>query len=241
MAPDDHADDPDGHVTEQLESYLLGMPFAVQQYEVEAHLLGCARCRAEADTLSELAVAMASLTPEDVRAIESSRPPTGAARRNPDSAVREPSQPPTRPAGTRPGSRPGARRNRVRGSAVYAAVLVLGLVLGAAGGLWISPDSINGVPAGSESVDPGGRLSISLSDRDDGGTDVRAVVVGLRPGVPYELIAVGRDGRNRTVARGVAAGGPQTLLGRLDGPAEGVLFFAVAQADADVLFVAPAP
>jgi hypothetical protein len=147
----------------------------------------------------------------------------------------------TRSTDVRPGSRHGARRPRVRRLTEYAAVLIFGLAVGAAGALWISPGSINGVPAGSESVEASGRLAITLADRDDGETDVRAVVVGLRPGVAYELIAVGRDRRNRTIVRGVAAGGPQTLLGRLKGPAGDVLFFAVVQVDAGVLFVAPAP
>ncbi len=256
MALNYYADDPGGHVTEQLESYLLGGLLAAQEYEVESHLLRCAGCRAEADSSSELALAVASLTPEDVRAIESGEPPTGAERTESEVAARGPglarSAPapatPTRaestrrPTDTRPDSRRGERRPSRRTLVVYAAVLVVGLVVGAAGVLWISPGSINDVPAGNESLDTGnGRLTVTLTDRGDTGADVLAVVVGLRPGLAYELIAVGRDGRNHTVARGVAAGGPQTLQGRLDGPAVDVLFFAVVQPDADLLFVTPAP
>jgi Putative zinc-finger len=237
MALRDHADDPGGHVAERLESYLLGGLTAAQEYEVESHLLRCARCRAEADASCELALAMARLTPEEVRALELGR--RSAPAPAPTTANRAES---TSPTDTRRESRRGRRRSSRRTLAVYAVILVVGLVIGAAGVRWISPGSINGRSAGNESVDTnGGGLTVTLSDRGDTGSEVRAVVVGLRPGLAYKLIAVGQDGRNYTIAGGVAAGGPQTLQGRLDGPAADVVFFAVLQPDAGLLFVTLAP
>lgn len=54
----------DHHAGPHTGDYLLGELTAAQDHEVEAHLLRCPRCRAEAAALSEIAVALASL-PED--------------------------------------------------------------------------------------------------------------------------------------------------------------------------------
>jgi Putative zinc-finger len=134
-----------------------------------------------------------------------------------------------------------ARLTLRRGVALVAA-LVLGVVLGAGGWMLAAPASLRGVPVGSDSQDgAAGRLSVTVSMRTDGGIDVRAVAVGLRPGLGYELIAVAGDGRNYGVARGVAAGGPQTILGNLPIAASNVRFFAVIQPDGRRLLVAFVP
>ena len=129
-----------------------------------------------------------------------------------------------------------------RPALAFAAVLVLGAILGAGGWILAGPVSIHGVPAGSDTQDgTAGRLSVTVADRAGGGLDVRAVAVGLRPGLAFELIAVAEDGRNYVVARGMAVGGPQTILGSLPVAASGVRFLAIVQADGEILLVARPP
>ena len=64
-----------------------------------------------------------------------------------------------------------------------------------------------------------------------GGVNIRAIMVGLRPGSEYDLVAVGKDGRNYVAAHGVAAGGPQTVVGAVPEARDQIRFFALTQGD----------
>jgi anti-sigma factor RsiW len=85
--------------------------------------------------------------------------------------------------------------------------------------------SVNGLPA---------RLSVTLADRADGSVDVRAVLVGVQPGLDTELLAVTADQRIISVSR-QAGGDPQQVVGRLPANAGKLLFLIVVDPDHRVL------
>ncbi|WP_158603524.1 anti-sigma factor family protein [Micromonospora radicis] len=103
---------------EQLARYLLGSLSADEEFEVEAHLLRCAGCRAVAAGLSEVAASVATLPPTAVRALEA-----GGLDADTD--------PTTTPGTTQ--SRGGDPGHRFRRILRYAVVLLVGVLLGAGG------------------------------------------------------------------------------------------------------------
>ena len=233
MGPHEGADSADAHVSFQLEDYLLGRLSGPDTFTVEAHLLRCPQCRAEADELSSVVAMVASLPPTVVQSIEESTPSSGA--RTPTDQPgdeRRPARSPQSPSGP----------NQFRRALVLAATLVLGAALGAAGLMWLGPDKLDGAAVSNDSqAGTSGRLAVTVVERAGGGIDVSVVVVGLQPGIGFELLAIAGDGRNYVVARGVAAGGPQTIRGDLPIAASSVRFFAVLQSEGKRLFVSSLP
>jgi hypothetical protein len=80
------------------------------------------------------------------------------------------------------------------------------------------------------------RLTVSAAP-DGGGTELRAVVVGLLPGEAFDLLAIGTDGRSYAAARGIAAGNPQTIVGTVPLPPDRIWFYAVTRGRGDMLLV----
>ncbi|WP_433531796.1 zf-HC2 domain-containing protein [Micromonospora sp. CA-263727] len=64
---------------ERLALYLLGFLPADEEFEVEAHLLRCAGCRAVTAGLSEVAVSVATLPASTVRELETGGPEAEAS------------------------------------------------------------------------------------------------------------------------------------------------------------------
>jgi hypothetical protein len=60
-------------------------------------------------------------------------------------------------------------------------------------------------------------------------------VVGLAPGLRFQLAAVTVDGQTHVVYQGVAAGGPQTVVGELNLAPAAIALFTVAKVDGQVL------
>ncbi|GGM63442.1 zf-HC2 domain-containing protein [Dactylosporangium sucinum] len=223
------------HVHDQIDLYLTNALTPEQEEQFEEHLLFCEACREQADRESELAVAVAALPAElaaELEATDTAAPAGAAGRSTSDRAAasnttrRAVPATATGPAAGRPPGRPGSRARRLLS---YAAALVVGAVLGV-GGAWLYPSSDpDPVTVGDQSeTGSRGQLSVTATERA-GGTDVRAVAVGLRPGEQYDLIAVGTDGRNHVAAHGVAAGGPQTIVGSVPVARDKVRFFALTQ------------
>jgi anti-sigma factor RsiW len=222
------------HVSDQIDLYLTGALDAEREERFEEHLLRCASCRREADESSEVAVAVAGLPPGFVAELEDGDRPAPAG------GDRTPRATSARPAGRQDGRRPESRRrSRARPVFTYLATLLVGALLG---GGWMlyqhrEPDRV--AAANDTATGAQGQLAVTVTPRS-GGVEVRAVVVGLRPATPYDLLAVTTDGRTLTVAHGVAAGGPQTVVGTVRVRAAQCRFFAVVQGAGDVLLVAPA-
>ncbi|MFG2042277.1 zf-HC2 domain-containing protein [Dactylosporangium sp. NPDC048998] len=218
------------HIPDQIDLYLTGALNTEEEERFEEHLLLCAACREQADRASEIAAAVAALPADVVAELEWSgvtAPPTTADRpARPATTPRAVSA--TRPAARRPPGRPGSRGRRALS---YAAALLVGAVLGVGGMfLYPGPDE-DRVSVGSQSTtDTRGQFSVTTTARA-GNADVRAVAVGLRPGEEYDLIAVGLDGRNYVAAHGVAAGGPQTIVGSIPVTRDQIRFFALTQGD----------
>jgi hypothetical protein len=121
-------------------------------------------------------------------------------------------------------------------------VLVLGAGLGAGGWVLAAPGSLNEVPVGSDTQDgTAGSLSVTVGDRAGGGIDVHAVAVGLQPRMDFELVAIADNGRYYVAARGVAVGGPQTIVGSLPIAASSVRFLAIVQPNGGTLLVTRIP
>jgi hypothetical protein len=214
------------HVVDQLEAYLLGDLPADMEFELEAHLLHCDACRAECDGLAELGLIVAMLPEETVRAAETAGPGLRLVPGGPDEAAT-------------PGSGDTKTRPRtIHWVLTLAAAIILGVVLRGAAWAWWGPSQQSGVPVGNETGNgPPGRMSVTVTDRPDGGIDVQAVVVGVAPGADFTLLAVLSGERNQVVTTGRAGGGPQRLVGTAAVPSRTVLLLVVVQADGTVVAV----
>ncbi|MEV6810745.1 zf-HC2 domain-containing protein [Micromonospora sp. NPDC051296] len=225
---------------ERLALYLLGSLPADEEFEVEAHLLRCAACRATTAALSEVAVSVVTLPASTVRELEADGPDADAGlAAGTEPRLASPAGGPVARSGAGPRAR---RRNRFRRALGYAVVLLVGAVLGAGGlavvrGGGAAPTAVGSEPSGAA----GGQLSVTVTDRADGGVEVRGIVSGMRPGVGFELVAVGAGDRVHLVVSGVADGGRQTVLGGLAVPRPDIRFFVLSQPGAGVLLVAPVP
>ncbi|OLR91554.1 anti-sigma factor family protein [Actinokineospora bangkokensis] len=167
--------------TTSLGAYLLGALDPAERADFEAHLAGCADCRAELVRLSPLPGLLHRVGVED---FEDAVEPTAA-----DLAVVP------APAPAAPGR---WARHRVLLSAAAAVVaLAVGGVIGYSllragdpagpGVSWSATDSTSGV-----------RADVQLIDRA-WGTEVKLTLRDVPPGKPCKLVVRGRDG-NREVA-----------------------------------------
>jgi anti-sigma factor RsiW len=260
MRPLEQATAEDGHVDADLGLYLVGVLSEAEELQVEAHMLRCRQCRAKGDELSRIPSMLSMLPVDRVEALNGNGSPRSTLGHQgmqqggmPTPEQSFPAQAPTMPQPAQPsapqpvayGRRQAVARRRPRQprrALVYAVVLVLGALIGVGGWSWLGLTPFGGAPVDNQVQDSGkGSLTVTLSDRAAGGVDVRAVVVGLRPGIGFELLAVGADDRNYVVVRGVAAGGPQTIAGKVPIAASQIRFFTIAQGDGHVLLLVSVP
>jgi anti-sigma-K factor RskA len=216
----------DEHVEPGLGLYVLGALSVAESIEIEEHLARCASCRAERDQLAEVTALLALLTDEDVRALVDEFDGPGKRR--------EAAAPP-RPRTIR-------LRTRVAASAVAAAFATM---VGVGVWLWPTKDPAPMVTTASATdTVTGASLTVVVSELDDR-VHVRAVVVGLQPGMTFQLSALTGDGHSHEIYRGAAAGGPQTIIGDVDVSPQEVAFFVVSLLDGTVVvsaqFVAGSP
>ena len=220
------SDGGDEHVDPGLGLYVLGALSPTESIEIEEHLARCASCRAERDQLAEVPALLAMLTDEDVRALIDEF--GGAGKRG--------------EAATRLRPRTMGLRSWVAASAVAAAIATM---VGIGLWLWASDDPAPIVTTASATdIATGASLTVVVSELDDR-VHVRAIVVGLQPGVSFQLSALTSDGRSHEFYRGEAAGGPQTIIGDVDVSPQEVAFFVVSRSDGTVVvstqFVAGSP
>lgn len=195
-----------GHreLRERLGAYVLGHLTAAQRAEVDAHLGGCAACRAELADLRPVARVLAA----------GDRPPA------PDVPV------PARALGARIDSavREESRRRRLRSGlrvGLAAAAVVLLALLGAVGIDWLRPATdggpgpiASGGPRTTASATPSGSASAPLGVAQPvpvqvrrprvsataglvahtWGTEIRLVASGLADRGTYRVTVLGRDG-----------------------------------------------
>lgn len=226
--------DADGHVIDRLPDYFSGAGTEADDLAIDAHLLHCAACRAEFDELGAVALLLAS-QPEGT--LEADGPAPAATAGGPRSIS---------PAGrdsTRPGSGRrdrGPRHVRLRQLAGHAMVLLVGAALGV--GVWAAFDRWPTTPS-LENADAfgyasPGQLLVTVKDTAGGGAEVRAAVVGLRPGREFQVVAVDRQGQGHLVAKGMADGGPQSIVGPAPVAASEIAFVVVVESGNGVLLVA---
>ena len=247
----------DPHVRGSLGPYVLGVLGGGERQAVERHMAGCLRCAAEASELSDVVQALALLPEHDIREFIvrfgaadptppqlPQAPPTAARPRRPAPAVALEPAADQRPAGrprimSRPWTGRGTLgRGRRRGTApVGLAVLAVLLVLsvGIALGLTLGGSASNTPPtsitlaATASAADHVSGASLSVFVSGDGRqTSIRATVVGLQDGLPYQLLAVTSDGQASVVARWTGSPGAQDVTGSLAKPANTLAFFTVA-------------
>ncbi len=129
---------------------------------------------------------------------------------------------------------PVAPRRRRRAGASYVAAVVLGAAIGVGGWAWIHPTG-SSTPVDQPIGSTAAPLTVSLTARPGSGEAVTAVVVGVRPGVRFTLLAVATDGRVYEIARATAVGGPQTVAGTVPVPGDEIRFFAVRAEDGTIV------
>jgi anti-sigma factor RsiW len=225
MRSNDGAGRPAGHVIDQVDLYLTGALSRAQRERFEEHLLLCPACRAHADHASEIAVLVAMLPAEVVAEIERAGAAAARKGRGRPAARRPAAGRPTAAAVTGRGTR------RIRRAFSYAAVLLVGVALGSGAGLVYASSDVGRVPV-DDQTSQGARAQLSVTATGlPVGTGLRAITVGLRTGEEYALIAVGKDGGNYIVAQGVAAGGPQTIVGAVPVPRDQLRFVALMQGE----------
>lgn len=212
--------------------YVLGELSAAEDGRVERHLSHCDACQSASDELVVSAVLL-TLVPKDeyatrheVRHVPGPASPT---------AIMGSSTPNSTKRLERPRRRATKFAPAVRLVAVAAAVV---LILGVGVGVWVdrlaqAPPRIE-VAASATDATTNAMLSVQVRDQD-GSAEVRAVIVGLRPGTAFQLLAVDAGGSTHVLYRGTAAGGPQTLVRDLPAPASAVRSVTVAQLDGTVV------
>jgi hypothetical protein len=203
------------HVSDRLVPYLTGALSETEVNEVEVHMAGCRDCRDEGGALSGLAVGIGMLSPQQVGSLaQGGREHKLVTRRS--------------------------EMLSARAVLPYAAAAVLGLAMGAGGWAWLGPDHHDEVPV-SSSAPPSAAptLAVTMTNVSGGMHQVEAVAVGLSPGVAFDLLAVANDGRVYLVAHAVAAGGPQTVTGRLPVGPPDIRFFALVSDDGRIINARP--
>jgi hypothetical protein len=233
----------DAHVQLQLGLYVLGALSSAEDISVERHLLNCETCRLECDELSEAALMLSWLPADEF-----------AERRGTWSQARQETSRIT--AGARAsgaGDRSARKRSKRYGTRSHVAVTVAAAaVLVVAAGVWwqrlpaTSPDGgllptpVAEVAASSTDDATGAMMSVHVREVE-GGTEVRAVLVGLRAGVEFQLAAVDAVGTQHMVIRGTAAGGPEVVVGDTDLALGNIRFVVVLGSDGSVLLSVQVP
>ncbi|GAB3806267.1 zf-HC2 domain-containing protein [Micromonospora zhanjiangensis] len=231
-------DGPAAHRSSELGLYVLGVLDAEDREPVERHLARCPECRSEADALSGVVAAFASLSAVDrlriVQEFGVRRPdarPGRTGRRNlppPSPAARvrpRATKSPPRSTRRRPGPLVGAA-----GLAAVLAVLLAGYLTLAGPGPADRPGGPAPVAAGVDNRS-GAAVSIRIVGRPDGSAGVQVTVTGLRDATRYQLYAVTADGGTRLVTDWTGSAAPQDLSADLPIPAADVAFFTVTLMD----------
>ncbi len=199
----------DGNAQSLLSLYALGALPPDEVGPLKRHLADCPHCLEEFIDLSEVTGLLALLSLDDVAAIQS-QVSSAPAPRSLSLIAGAGSGPPTASRDRRGkilASRPGWRA--VTAIAACAATVAIG----AATAITSQRDdpAVVVVAAVATTSAPGRSLNITVTERNPG-LAIRTVVVGLHPGIEFYLVAVTRDGRSLPVFRGIAAGGPQTVV-----------------------------
>jgi len=209
-----------GHdeLRESLGLYLSGTLDPAEERRVEAHLAGCAECRATADELADVVLLLPNLSNDDMRDLLT----------------------PDRPESPEPGHvapfrRPSPARRRGRMLAPLLAAAAALVAIAFAGGAWWNGSYGPASRPVSSSTSAGATASVEFPiDRE-----LRLVVVGLRPRAEFEVIAVARDGKPHLLARHQAIGGPQRVVAETPVPADEIVLVIVAQLDGTVVVAVP--
>ena len=237
MTPQSSTPGTERHVVDRLAEYFSGsLTATTEESAVEAHLLGCAECRAEYDELGAVAlgVALHAAEPRDDEA-PTAGPHVPAARPVPAQPSRG-SSGPGRDTGAGPAGR--SRRSRMRRLAGYAAAVVVGAAIGV--GAMALTNQTEAPPlqnVGDNQDISTDRLSVTLVETA-GGTEVRAAAVGVRPGRGFQLVAVDSGGQGYLVTTGVAGGGLLSVVGTVPVPASEIVFVALVEDDGGAILVA---
>jgi anti-sigma factor RsiW len=203
---------------------------------VKRHLADCPHCLGEHTHLNEITGLLALQSLDEVTAIHSQASSASAAPRSPSLIAGAGTGTPTESRDrrrTNRASRPGWRA--VTAVAACAAAVAIGATMV----ITFRRDgpAVVEVAEVATTSAPGRSLNITVTERNPG-LAIRAVVVGLHPGIEFYLVAVSRDGRSLPIFRGIAAGGPQTVVGELDVALEEIAFFTVAHVDGSLLMSA---
>lgn len=239
----------DAHVLDRLAEYFSGSLPAADEPVVDGHLVRCEECRHEYDELGEVALILALKArdmPPHARAALVARAPrprsphTGATR--PGSHRAGGSGPGNRgPGDSWPGSSGpgGTPRRRLRVIAGYVAVLAVGALFGIGGVLIANRPTSPPLRTAGETQDPAAnQLTVAVVARADGGTDIRAAAVGLRPGQEFLLVAVTVDGTGFLAARGIAGGGVEPITDIVPVAPAQVAFVVLSESGNGALLVA---
>jgi anti-sigma factor RsiW len=233
----------DEHPQLEFGLYVLGALPADEERRLERHLATCAACQAECDDLGEAVVLVSLLSPDDVGSINQlsarpapQRPRAARHRRAVGRSAGGPgrSAPLMREHGAR---RRPTRRTRV---AVAAAVVMTAIGAGIGFGMWLQssrdPDILVATVSATATNDAtGATAAVEVRPAQDGGYELQAVIVGLPPGGAFQLAATTHDGRTEVILRGVAVGGPQTVMSAIRLSPEEIAFVTVAQMDGAVV------
>jgi anti-sigma factor RsiW len=220
------------HVVDQLVEYFSGSLTPAEDAAVESHLLSCAACRSEYDELGPIALTM-TLQPQNAGEAPAGDRRTPAPRRPTDQAPRGPSGPGHGSRGD-PSRRPRAGLRRFAG---YAAILAIGAAIGVGATVVVHQSDTPPLQNVDDSKDIStDRLSVTLV-QTQGGTQVRAAAVGLRPGRGFQVVAVSADGKAHLVATGVADGGLQSIVGTVPVPASDIVFVALVEDGTGALLI----
>jgi hypothetical protein len=233
----------DEHPEFELGLFALGALNADEEHEILVHLAECDACRTECDDLGDAALFLSLLPRDRVRQIvDSSAQPVSGVTAVPQARNR----PAVPPRFSTPTLRAGAawlapKRTRL---AVAAAILGAAIASGVGVGMWLESSRDGGVlittvSATATNDATGATAAIQVQPDAHGRYQLQAIVVGLQPGVEFQLTATRRSGRTDVIFRGVAAGGRQTITATTFVPPDEVAFFTVAQLDGSIVVTVP--
>jgi hypothetical protein len=229
------APDPAWHHELQLSFGLLALGALPQDQDstVRHHLRACAPCRATTLEFAQVAGALSMVTGADARVLVAEFGAVAPSRR-------------TFPVRRLQLLRPSATLVGV-GAALTGLALTVGLLIGAQ----LRP-AVPGPPAnvsltvtGNDTASGVG-LSVFVTARGDAVT-INATVLGLPPGMGYQLYAVTTQGSTYVAGRWFGSQQVQTVTADLPVPASALAFFTVARLDgspvvsAQVRHASPAP
>jgi predicted anti-sigma-YlaC factor YlaD len=211
--------DPAWHHDPHLSLGLLALGALGEEQEstVRRHLLTCEPCRARSLQFAQVVGALSMVTAGDARGLVAEFGAVAPARR------------------TLPVRRLRLRHPSVTlvgvGAALMGLALIVGLLIGAQLDRVVprSPASASLTVTGHDTASGVG-LSVFVTDRGDGVT-INATVLGLPPGIGYQLYAVTTGGRIHVAGRWLGSEQVHTVTADLPVQASALAFFTVARLD----------